>query len=221
MTELANIEGDEIVIRVPISAIRHAASAALEECGVEVTDEREAAKAIVRYLNDEDEEGSTPVHFALDKALTNAVEQGEEGFSFDEDAGLLDAETQIGAAICWLRLLATRFSDEWPQTASAARSHADNLEKILSRPEAASKIEAQQAEIARLEALISAENIEHLATDIAIACVDCRPEIREARHKAMVRLGERLRKPLSLDLNRLQAALNHMQGSKEKTNEDV
>lgn len=82
MKELANIEGDEIVIRVPIAAISTAASIVLDELEVEITDEREAAKSIVRYLNDEDEEGTTPVHVALDKALTNAVEQGEEGFSF-------------------------------------------------------------------------------------------------------------------------------------------
>lgn len=87
MDQLANIEGDEIVIRVPISTIPYAASAGLEDCDVEVTDLTAAAKSIVRYLNDEDEEGSTPVHFALDTALRNAVEQGEEGFSFsDEDA---------------------------------------------------------------------------------------------------------------------------------------
>lgn len=85
MKQLANIEGTEIVIRVPISAIRFAASTALEDCNVIVTDERKAATAIVRYLNDEDEEGSTPVHFALDKALSEAVEQGEEGFSFAEE----------------------------------------------------------------------------------------------------------------------------------------
>jgi hypothetical protein len=51
-----------------------------------------------------------------------------------------------------------------------------------------------------LRALISEASIERLAEDIAIACVDCRPEIREARHRAMVRLGERLRKPLERDL---------------------
>jgi hypothetical protein len=79
--ELANIEGGEIVIRVPISTIQYAVCAALEYCNVEVTDEQQAAKSIVRYLNDEDEEGSTVIHFALDKALRNAVEQGEEGFS--------------------------------------------------------------------------------------------------------------------------------------------
>jgi hypothetical protein len=39
---------------------------------------------------------------------------------------------QLGTAICWLRLLATRFKDEWPETANAANSHANDLEEILS-----------------------------------------------------------------------------------------
>lgn len=82
---LANIEGDEIVIRVPIATMQYAACGALEQCRVEVTDDLQAAKGVVRYLNDEDEEGSTLVHFALDKALKFAVENGEEGF---EDASL-------------------------------------------------------------------------------------------------------------------------------------
>jgi hypothetical protein len=64
-------------------------------------------------------------------------------------------------------------------------------------------------EVVRLRALISEESIERLATDIAIACVDCRQEIREARHRAMVRLGERLRNPLSRDL----AALTQSEGA--------
>jgi hypothetical protein len=81
MTGMANIEGGEIVIRVPISTMQYAACGGLEQCRVEVTDDLQAAKSVVRYLNDEDEEGSTLIHFALDKALTLAIENGEEGFS--------------------------------------------------------------------------------------------------------------------------------------------
>jgi hypothetical protein len=75
--------------------------------------------------------------------------------------------------------------------------------------QAAERIQAQDATITRLTAerdalrgLISEQNIERLAEDIAIACVDCRQEIREARHRAMVRLGERLRNPLPSDIVR-------------------
>ena len=57
-------------------------------------------------------------------------------------------------------------------------------------------------ELATARWLISAENIEHLAADIADACVNPMPMTRKARHTAMVRLGQRLRKPLTMDLNR-------------------
>jgi hypothetical protein len=39
-------------------------------------------------------------------------------------------ELEIGEAICWLRLLATRFEDEWPTTANAARHHAARIEAL-------------------------------------------------------------------------------------------
>jgi hypothetical protein len=58
------------------------------------------------------------------------------------------------------------------------------------------------AERDALRGLISEQSIERLAEDIAIACVDCRQEIKEVRHRAMVRLGERLRNPLPSDLGR-------------------
>jgi hypothetical protein len=74
-------------------------------------------------------------------------------------------------------------------------------------PEAAEAISSLLKRVGELEGLISAESIERLAEDIAIACVDCLPPIREARHRAMVRLGERLRTPLPNDLKHL-AALN-------------
>jgi hypothetical protein len=63
-----------------------------------------------------------------------------------------------------------------------------------------------QDRVDRLEGLISEASIERLAEDIAIACVDCRQEIREARHRAMVRLGDRLRNPMPDD-TRFVAAL--------------
>lgn len=62
--------------------------------------------------------------------------------------------------------------------------------------------------LARQELLLwltSEENIDHLAGDIAEACVNCHPEIRETRHAAMIRLGKRLRDPLPLDMERWEA----------------
>lgn len=67
-------------------------------------------------------------------------------------------------------------------------------------------LNASTPEIQRMRALISEDHIERLAADIAIACVDCRKEIVEARHRAMVRLGERLRNPLSTDLRAIDRA---------------
>ncbi len=88
---LANIEGDDIVIRIPIKSIADAAKVAFdeeygfEEHSITVTDNRLAAEAIVRQLNDEEEDGTTLVHQILDKAVTNAFEDGDEGFSDGTD----------------------------------------------------------------------------------------------------------------------------------------
>lgn len=88
--EMACIEGDDIVIRVPIAALADAAKVAFdeqygfEEHDCRVSDPKQAAEAVVRALNDEDEEGTTPVHTLLDKAVISALEEGEEGFEGGE-----------------------------------------------------------------------------------------------------------------------------------------
>lgn len=82
----AVIEGPNIVIRVPISAI----PVAFEACPdaprddeadplYTVTDAATFAKGIVRYLNDEEEDGTTRIHRMFDSAMIEALEQGEEG----------------------------------------------------------------------------------------------------------------------------------------------
>ena len=82
----AVIEGDNIVIRVPISAIPVAFEAwpdapRNDEADplYSVTDAATFAKGIVRYLNDESEDGTTRIHLMLDSAMNEALEQGEEG----------------------------------------------------------------------------------------------------------------------------------------------
>jgi hypothetical protein len=90
MTEMASIEGEDLVIRVPIAALADAAKVAFdEEYGLEqhdcrVADPRKAAKAVLRVLNSEDEQGSTPVHGLLDKAVIVSFEEGDEGFEGGE-----------------------------------------------------------------------------------------------------------------------------------------
>jgi hypothetical protein len=86
MTELVRIEGDEIVIRVPISAIPDAAAVSFDDAfgyldhNCRVTDAALAAESIVRALRHESEDGTTLVHEMLDSAVLNAFEEGDEGF---------------------------------------------------------------------------------------------------------------------------------------------
>lgn len=85
--EFAKIEGDEIVIRVSIDAIQTAVDAVPGwPENYRIADLAEAAKAIVYRLNDEEEDGTTLIHRALDQAVLSALEQGDEGFEeFDPD----------------------------------------------------------------------------------------------------------------------------------------
>lgn len=85
---VAVIENDSIVIRVPIAHLPQAFDASpLTPRDVEahalyhVTDPATFAKGVVRYLNDEEEDGSTAVHRAFDQAMIDALENGEEGLS--------------------------------------------------------------------------------------------------------------------------------------------
>lgn len=82
----AIIEGPNIVIRVPISAIPVAFDAWPDAPRNEegdalyvVTDAATFAKGIVRYLNAEEEDGTTRIHVMFDGAMSEALEQGEEG----------------------------------------------------------------------------------------------------------------------------------------------
>ena len=89
---LAKIEGDEIVIRLPIAAISFAAKIAFEEGNYDVDDDTGEARMVVTdpaafaigllyELNREGEDGSTPLHYLLDKAIIDAAEQGTEGLA--------------------------------------------------------------------------------------------------------------------------------------------
>lgn len=52
-----------------------------DESRVRITDETVFAKEVARQLNQENEAGATLVHFLLDKAAEEVVEQGGEGIS--------------------------------------------------------------------------------------------------------------------------------------------
>ena len=82
----AAIEAGSIVISVPISEVPAAfdawPGAPRNDNGdplYRVTDAATFAKGIVRYLNDESEDGTTRIHLMLDSAMNEALEQGEEG----------------------------------------------------------------------------------------------------------------------------------------------
>lgn len=91
-SELVRIEGDDIVIRVSLSALIFASEHGClctfsERKGdfrtVKVVDPTQWRDAIVRALRREQENGDTPVHLMLDDALEYAADQGEEGINIE------------------------------------------------------------------------------------------------------------------------------------------
>lgn len=83
---MVSIEGDEIVVRVPVSCMQLALQnseygyRAEAEYGhpLTVTDERGFAHEVVYELLAEEEDGSTLLTDALDRAQQRAVENGSE-----------------------------------------------------------------------------------------------------------------------------------------------
>lgn len=82
MSDLARIEGDEIVIRITIADL----PAIVENAAFHnayprwrVTNAREFATDLVYALNAEREDGTTRVHLMLDGAINHAAEYGAEG----------------------------------------------------------------------------------------------------------------------------------------------
>lgn len=79
----AVIEKGHIVIRVAIGAIPVAYQAGVDlraiEPGFRIVNARKFAKDLVRSLNHEDEEGTTPIHRLFDTACEHAIEQGADG----------------------------------------------------------------------------------------------------------------------------------------------
>ena len=95
------VEDAAIVIRLPLETMRVAA----ENCEglatfngsrndfrkVRVTHLDIFAKEVVRELNREEEDGTTPVHLLFDAAFENAVEQGAEGIYIEGIDGMDEA----------------------------------------------------------------------------------------------------------------------------------
>jgi hypothetical protein len=89
MSAQAVIEGDAVVIRLPIAnlpvAVSGAASLGTLDPPFKVTDASAFAKDLVRQLNDEDDEGTTMVHKMFDQAFNDAAEQGADGITEFDD----------------------------------------------------------------------------------------------------------------------------------------
>jgi hypothetical protein len=84
VTPLVSIEGEEIVIRVKLSALEHGADYAWERtCGPEhryfIEDPAAFAKEMVTELGRENEIGETIITAAFDKAAQDALENGGLG----------------------------------------------------------------------------------------------------------------------------------------------
>lgn len=79
----AVIEKGNIVIRVPVDALQAVIDGAFALNGIDtrykITDKKMFAREVVRELNSEDEQGSTPFHKMFDEAMCEAIGQGAEG----------------------------------------------------------------------------------------------------------------------------------------------
>ncbi|WP_336057341.1 hypothetical protein [Nitratireductor sp. CH_MIT9313-5] len=80
MINIKQTKAGDITIRIPRSYLRYAVSMAefLPE-GTRVTNTKAFSDAIVRKLECQEEDGTTPVHLMLDGAIDRAFEDGEEG----------------------------------------------------------------------------------------------------------------------------------------------
>lgn len=81
--EIAKIEGREIVIRIPIATLPLAFSMLdvarnpLDDAEIlKVVDPDAFAEEVCELLNEEREDGSTPITDAIDRAMTNTVLYG-------------------------------------------------------------------------------------------------------------------------------------------------
>ena len=81
----AKLDGENIVITIPVSDLSGAAYQGLESVGCEEGDQMnyaDLARDLVSELNSESEDGTTPVNVMLDAAVIEASEQGAEAFAY-------------------------------------------------------------------------------------------------------------------------------------------
>lgn len=93
----AEVEGDQLVIRIGLDTLAHAA----EHCTLfyheekhmgamgpycNVADKDELAKDVIRAMTREDEDGSTPLSDMFDQAIEDAADDGSCAFTEDSFA---------------------------------------------------------------------------------------------------------------------------------------
>jgi|GEM_PF-2354853 len=89
------IEDGVLTMRIGVDVIAHAAKLsprlahydhkAGETFEPKITDADKFAAEVMTALKDEDDEGSTLIHIALDQAMVNAVDMGAEGIELPGD----------------------------------------------------------------------------------------------------------------------------------------
>lgn len=85
---ICNVEGDELVIRISLSALATGTEIVLtDEDGepvAKVTDERTWAESVVDALTEEEENGETRITQMLDSAVRHASEMGYDGIEYED-----------------------------------------------------------------------------------------------------------------------------------------
>lgn len=81
----AKIEKDQIVIRLDIKSLPVIVEAGPNGEFMKVTNVKKFAKELVLALNNEEEDGTTAIHRAIDDACMEAFENGAEGCKEIED----------------------------------------------------------------------------------------------------------------------------------------
>ncbi|WP_110693324.1 hypothetical protein [Salinicola halophyticus] len=80
-------DAEALLISIGVDALRQACETGRSYglCAVKVTNEKAFLKGLVQQLKHEDEDGSTPVHHLFDQAVTQMLEDGDEGIEEEED----------------------------------------------------------------------------------------------------------------------------------------
>jgi len=77
------------MIRIPVenlpAALKGACDLGIVQGVWRVTDLKTFAKEVAHALNDEDEQGTTPIHRMFDDAFNYVIEQGGEGIEDDTE----------------------------------------------------------------------------------------------------------------------------------------